>query len=189
MFVIVHESIFLKATLRSLSNNSNISFILGLATFDWIFHPVWDFFLVFGMIRNICLEPWHFHIMFWDPGSYSRLLFWSVFSDTALIKGEGWLLHYCQAEAAGQIPHSASADTIGVAPLLLGKSWLSTQPLRHHCSEEWREASLLPGGDEGPASPRGPSNTAGGPWLVHYRCRDASLSFRLVLHNSPWRGC
>ena len=46
MFVI-HESIFFKATLRSLSNNSNISFILGLATFDWIFHPVWDFFFWF----------------------------------------------------------------------------------------------------------------------------------------------
>ena len=119
------------------------------------------------MIRNICLKPGHFHIMLWDPGSYWSLLFWSelCFSDTALTKGGGWLLRYCQVEAAGQIPQPASVDTIRVAPLLLGKSWLSTRPLRHQCSEEWKDVSLLLGGDDGPASPHGPSNTAGGLWL------------------------
>ena len=117
------------------------------------------------MIRNICLKPGHFHIMWWDPESYSSLLFWSVFFDTALTKGGGWLLRYCQVEAAGQSPQSASVDTIRVAPLLLGKPWPSTRPLRHHFSERWKDVSLLPGGDDGTASPCGPSNTAGGPQL------------------------
>ena len=189
MFVIVHESTFFKATLRSLLNNSNISLILGLAAFDWIFHPVWDVFSGFRNDKKYLFGTLTF--------SYYVMRPWVIFKPLVLIsflwhssdKRRRVAASLLPGRSSRQIPHSASADTIGVAPSLLGKSWLSTQPLRHHCSEEWKDASLLPGGDEGPASPRGPSNTAGGPWLFHYRCRDASLSFRLVLHNSTWWGC
>lgn len=102
MFVI-HESIFLKATLRSLSNNSNISFILGLATFDWIFHPVWDFFSSFWNDKKYLFETWTF--------SYYVMRPWVIFKPPVLI---GFLWHSFDKRrvAASLLPgRSSRADS------------------------------------------------------------------------------
>lgn len=123
------------------------------------------------MIRNICLKPGHFHIMLWDPESYSSLLFWSVFFGHSFDKG-GWLLGCCQVEAV--------VDS-SIWPLLTSFSlvwfhycWESPDcPLGLLYTTSVRGGRCLITARWGwwHSIPMWSSNTAGGHNCLHYCCR------------------
>lgn len=158
------------ATLRSLSDNPNISFHVGLASLIVFFHPVWDFSgSWYG--KRCLLETWTFLHYIMRP--------WTLFKPSTLIGflwhgsdgEEGCCLFTARLQQTCRFLTQSLRTPWGGGLAIAGRGGSPDFPLDllwHHFREEWKDASLLSGADQSPESPCGLYSCRKGGGRTHY---------------------